>query len=75
MACLWTDKYINKCVFRTHFNRCTTSGVTETYCYKIPQSRDCTKHFSVHKQIFAEPNFNFNCQHPYVNVGELTAGS
>jgi hypothetical protein len=36
MACLWTDKYINKYTFRSHFNRCTTSGVTQTYCCTIP---------------------------------------
>ena len=36
MACLWTDKYINKFVFRSHFNRCTTGGVTQTYCCTIP---------------------------------------
>ena len=34
-ACLWTHKYINKSVFRSHFNRCTTSSVTETYCCTI----------------------------------------
>ena len=36
MACLWTDKYINKCTFRSHFNRCTTSSVTQTYCCTMP---------------------------------------
>ena len=36
MACLWTDKYINKYTFRSHFNRCTTSGVTQTYCCTMP---------------------------------------
>jgi hypothetical protein len=35
MTCLWTNKYINKWVFRSHFNRCTTSSVTETYCCTI----------------------------------------
>jgi len=66
MACLWTDKYINKFVFRSHFNRCTTGGVTQTYCCTIPQSPACTKHFLVHKQIFAEPNFKDSCQRPSV---------
>jgi hypothetical protein len=36
MACLWTDKYINKYTFRSHFNRCTTSSVTQTYCCTMP---------------------------------------
>jgi len=36
MACLWTNKYVNKCAFRSHFNRRTTGGVTETYCCTIP---------------------------------------
>jgi hypothetical protein len=35
MECLSTDKYINICVFRSHFNRCTTSSVMETYCLTI----------------------------------------
>jgi len=35
MACLWTDKYVNKCVFRSHCNRGTTGGVTETYCCTV----------------------------------------
>jgi len=35
MACLWTDKYVNKFVFRSHFNRCTTSSVTQTYCCTV----------------------------------------
>jgi len=48
MACLWTENYINKFVFRSHFNRCTTGGVTQTYCCTIPQSPDCTKHTFVY---------------------------
>jgi hypothetical protein len=35
MACLWTDKYINNFAFRSHFNRCTTCSVTETYFFTI----------------------------------------
>jgi len=35
MAYLWTDKYVNKRVFRSHFNRGTTGGVTETYCCTV----------------------------------------
>ena len=31
MTCLWTDKYVNKCVIRSHFNRGTTGGVTEIF--------------------------------------------
>ena len=48
MACLWTDKYINKFVFCSHFNCCTTGGVTQTYCCTIPQSPACTKHTFVY---------------------------
>jgi len=44
MSCLWTDNYINKFVFRSHFNRCTTGGVTQTYRCTITQSSACTKH-------------------------------
>jgi len=35
ITCLWTDKYVNKFVSRSHFNRGTTGGVTETYCCTV----------------------------------------
>jgi len=36
MACLWTDKYINKYTFCSHFNCCTASSVTQTYSCTMP---------------------------------------
>ena len=76
MACLWTDKYINKFVFRSHFNRCTTSGVTQTYCCTIPQSPACTKHNFEYTNIYLLNHISksaFNI--PRLVVAEITAGS
>jgi len=62
-------------VFRSHFNRCTTGGVTQTYCCTIPQSPDCTKHtFEQTNRYLLEQISMLDISVPQFVVGELTAG-
>jgi hypothetical protein len=62
---MWVDKYVNRCVFRSYFNRCTTSGVAQSHNHVLtPNTSLSIKPYTV----FPEPNIQVSSQRPLIGL-------